>query len=78
MARRSRRGPVAALLAIVAIGYGASTIGGERERGLLELVLAYPVTRRRVAVEKAVGLLATVALLATGVLVIQQRRPAMN
>ncbi len=51
------------LLAIAAIGYGAATLGGERERGVLDLVLANPVTRRRVVAEKASGLVLTVTSL---------------
>ena len=52
------------LLAVFAIGFGASTVAGERERGLLDLILVNPVSRRRVATEKALALAAAVALLA--------------
>lgn len=54
-----------ALLVAAAVGYGAAILGGEREAGLLDLVLANPLTRRRLATEKAVGLVVTVAILAT-------------
>jgi ABC-2 type transport system permease protein len=52
------------LLAILAIGFGAATIAGEEERGTLELVVSHPVSRRRIVVEKALVLVALVALLA--------------
>jgi ABC-2 type transport system permease protein len=55
---------VPVLLVIAAIGYGAATLAGERETGTLDLLLAYPVSRRRVVLEKAVGLAATVLVLA--------------
>jgi ABC-2 type transport system permease protein len=51
-------------LAILAIGFGAGTLAGEEERGTLELVLSYPVSRRRVVVEKGIVLIAIVAILA--------------
>jgi len=44
------------LLAVFAISFGAGTLAGEEERGLLDLVLAHPVRRRRVVGEKAAGL----------------------
>ena len=52
------------LLAVVAIGYGARAIAGEREDGTLDFVLANPVTRRRVLIEKSVGLTLMVTTLA--------------
>jgi ABC-2 type transport system permease protein len=61
---------VPALLVVVAIGYGARTIAGEQQAGTLELVLANPVTRRRVLLEKVVGLVATLGALAAVVAVI--------
>lgn len=63
------------LLVIFAIGWGASTVAGEQERGLLDLIMLNPVPRRRIILEKAaslgvgvfaVGLAAAVALLAVG------------
>ena len=51
------------LLLVVAIGMGARAIAGEEERGTLELLLATPVSRRRVLLEKvAAGLLMLSAL----------------
>jgi ABC-2 type transport system permease protein len=40
------------LFLVAAIGNGAGAIAGEEERGTLDLLLANPVTRRRVALEK--------------------------
>jgi ABC-2 type transport system permease protein len=51
------------LLAILGIGFGAATLAGEEEGGTLELVLSYPVSRRRVVVEKALALSVLVAVL---------------
>lgn len=53
------------LLAVFAIAFGASTLAGEEERGLLDLVLAYPVRRQRLVTEKAAALV--VALVGLGV-----------
>jgi ABC-2 type transport system permease protein len=52
------------MLAVFAIAFGASTLAGEEERGVLDLVLAYPVRRGRVVTEKAVALLVGLAGLA--------------
>src|ERR687886_1437932 len=51
------------LLGIFAIGFGASTLAGEEEQGLLDLVLVHPVTRRRVVLEKGASLVAGVSAL---------------
>lgn len=40
------------LFLVSAVGNGAGAIAGEEERGTLDLLLANPVTRRRVALEK--------------------------
>jgi ABC-2 type transport system permease protein len=56
------------MLIVFAIGLGARTIGGSEEEGTLELLLANPVTRRRVAVERyaaAVGLLVALGVAST-------------
>lgn len=66
------------LLLVQAIGAGARAIAGEEEAGTLDLLLAHPVSRERVALEKlgalvalsgvlAVVLLAAVLLLARAV-----------
>ena len=41
------------LLVVYAIGRGSDAIAGEEERGLLEMTLAEPISRVRVALEKA-------------------------
>jgi ABC-2 type transport system permease protein len=51
------------LLLIAAIGAGARAIAGEEELGTLDLLLANPISRRRVAGEKLAALVAEVALL---------------
>lgn len=48
---------------VYAIGAGARSIAGEEEDGTLDLLLAQPVSRVRVALEKYAGLVAGVALL---------------
>jgi ABC-2 type transport system permease protein len=55
---------VPALLAIVAIGYGAAALAGEQEAGRLDLLLAYPISRGRVVLEKIAALVATILALA--------------
>lgn len=51
------------LLLIYAIGFAASTLAGEEQGGQLDVVLANPVSRRRVVTQKA-------AAMATGLLVL--------
>ena len=51
---------IPALLTIAAIAYGAAALAGEQDRGTLDLVLSTPISRRRVLLEKLVGLAATV------------------
>ena len=59
--------------AVFAIGFAASTTGGEEERGLLDLVLAHPVRRSRVVSEKVaalvVGLVVVTVVLAVAMVV---------
>lgn len=52
------------LLGVYAISFAAGTLAGEEERGQLDLVLAAPIGRRRVVVEKAAALLVTLGALA--------------
>ena len=52
------------LLLVLAIGRGASAIAGEEDRGTLDLLLATPVRRGRVVVEKAAGMAGVVLLVA--------------
>lgn len=51
------------LLLIYAIGFGANTIAGEEERHTLELLLAHPLRRGQVVIEKFGALVLAVALL---------------
>lgn len=51
------------LLLIAAIGAGARATAGEEELGTLDLLLANPISRRRLVVEKLAALIAEVALL---------------
>lgn len=52
------------LLMIAAIGAGARAIGGDEEAGTLELVLANPVSRTRVVVDRFAALVVEVAVIA--------------
>jgi ABC-2 type transport system permease protein len=52
------------LLLIAAIGAGARAIAGEEERGTLDLMLANPISRRRLVGEKLAALASEVAILA--------------
>ena len=60
---------VPALLVIAAIGFGVAALAGEQERGTLDLLLANPLTRRRVVLEKTVAMAATLAMLSVVVFV---------
>lgn len=57
----SLMGPLMVL--VYAIGNGANAIAGEEDRGTLELLLAHPVSRARLVLDKLVALAAGVALL---------------
>ena len=59
-------GPVLAV--IMAIGLGTRAIAGSEEDGSLEMLIAHPVTRTRVVVQKAVAL--ALATLMAGVIVL--------
>ena len=59
-------GPVLAV--IMAIGLGTRAIAGGEEDGSLEMLIAHPVTRTRVVVQKAVAL--ALAILMAGVIVL--------
>lgn len=54
-------GPI--LVLVYAIGAGAAAVAGEEDRGTLDLLLANPVTRARVVVEKFAALVAGVSVL---------------
>jgi ABC-2 type transport system permease protein len=51
------------LLLIAAIGAGARAIAGEEERGTMDLLLANPISRRRIALEKLAALVAEIVML---------------
>lgn len=51
------------LLLIAAIGAGARAIAGEEERGTLDLLLANPLSRRRLVLDKLAAVAVEVALL---------------
>lgn len=51
------------LLLIAAVGAGARATAGEEERGTLDLLLANPISRRRLVLEKLAALCAEVVLL---------------
>ena len=51
------------LLMIAAIGAGAGAVAGEEERGTLEVLLANPVSRARVVLEKSAALVLEIAAL---------------
>lgn len=53
-------GPV--LATIMAIGIGTRAIAGSEEDGSLEMLIAHPVTRTRVVVQKAIALAMTTAM----------------
>jgi ABC-2 type transport system permease protein len=48
------------LLLVAAIGAGTRAIAGEEEQGTLDLLLANPISRRRVALEKLAALIAEI------------------
>ena len=50
-----------ALFLVAAVGNGAGAIAGEEERGTLDLLLATPVSRRRVALHKLAAMCVEVA-----------------
>ena len=57
------------LVAVFAIAWGARAIAGDEDAGTLDLVLAHPVSRRTVAVQRFAALLTGVALVAAVLLV---------
>jgi ABC-2 type transport system permease protein len=52
------------LLLVAAIGAGAGAVAGEEERGTLDLLLAHPISRVRLALEKLAALVVEVTGLA--------------
>lgn len=68
----------AALVAVLAVSWGARTIAGEEEDGGLDLLLTHPVSRTRVALERMGALLALLLLvgLALWLVLLALRGPA--
>jgi beta-exotoxin I transport system permease protein len=60
--------PLVVLLAT--IGYGASCIAGQDEDGTLGMIVALPLRRRRIAVEKAAAMVAQAAVIVAVVTVV--------
>ena len=52
------------ILLFVTIGHGAATLAGEEGRGRLDLVMALPVTRRSVVVQKPTAMTLTASAVA--------------
>lgn len=68
------------LVLVYAIGAGASAVAGEEDRGTLDLLLANPVSRARVLMEKFAALVAGVLLLMSALwvaLVVEGRAAGM-
>lgn len=64
-------GPV--ILAVLGIGLGTAAVAGEEERGTLDLLLAQPVSRRQIVIEKfaaAVVIIGLVVLALFGILAV--------
>jgi ABC-2 type transport system permease protein len=51
------------LLAVIAVSAGASAIGAEEESGTIELILASPISRGRVVLEKSLGVMVQLAII---------------
>lgn len=67
------------LLVVMAIGLGAALIGEEQEDGLLDLVLAHPVARRRLVLEKGLVVAGqVVAITAVVAVVVLSAGPAVG
>lgn len=54
-------GPI--LFMIFAIGYGSNAIAGEEDKGTLDVLLAYPISRAKVLLQKVAGLLVLITIL---------------
>ena len=51
------------MFAVIAISAGASAVGSEEDSGTIELVLASPISRERIILEKSIGILAQLAII---------------
>ena len=67
------------LVLVFGIGLGARAVGGDEEDGTLELVLAHPVSRARVAFERSVAVVVLIVALTTvGVAALLAMAPAVG
>lgn len=67
------------LVLVFGIGLGARSVGGDEEDGTLELVLAHPVSRGRVALERFVAMVVLVAgLTVVGLVALVAAAPAVG
>ena len=55
------------VLAIIAVNSGSTAIGGEEDSGTLELLLASPISRSRIVVEKSLSIITQIGLVAISV-----------
>jgi ABC-2 type transport system permease protein len=60
---------IPAVLLVFAIGRGASTIAGEEEDGTLDLLLAQPISRTSVFVQKSLVLVVAIVILSVATLI---------
>ncbi len=62
--------PMVLIVSIYAIGAGTRSVAGDEEAGVLDLLLAYPLTRSKLVVERAVLLAAVVVAMGATVEVV--------
>jgi ABC-2 type transport system permease protein len=56
-----------AIMAVFGIGFGTAAVAGEEDRGTLDLLLAQPVTRTRLVIEKFAAIVVATTLICTGI-----------
>ncbi|MFZ0493709.1 MAG: ABC transporter permease subunit [Acidimicrobiia bacterium] len=61
---------VGTLIAVYAVAAGTRTIAGDEEAGTLELILAHPVSRARLALRRFSAFLASATLIVAGLLLV--------
>ena len=61
---------VALLIVVYSVSAGTRTIAGDEEAGTLDLVLAHPVSRRRLALQRFAAFLVSVVIIAATLLVV--------
>lgn len=69
---------VSVLMAVFAIGAGTRAVAGDEEAGTLDLVLAYPVSRTRLALQRFAALAVGIAIICTALwlIMVALRGPA--